>query len=530
VGPTGNGLNGAEKVNDPGTSSSASPQTDGTDVGRRTALRVLVGLVLLGAALRLVELGAQSFWVDELLTIKAAAVNGDFGVRDFLSNIQGPFHAWLVHVVARVSTSEAALRSVSAVAGIAMIPVVYLLGRDMTDRRTGLVAAGLAAVSPFAIWYSQEVRNYSLLMLLSASSTLAAWRIVARDGRARWGYVASTALALYCNLSAAFLWLAQSLFAVGRLVRQRRFAQWVVVCVVVAALAAPMLLALTNWVRDDNVAERVRVAPLTDEGELLRGGTTFSPMAIPYSIYSMVYGYALGPGTRELHSGSPLGAFVPHLWLAIPAGLVAALGLLAGMRELWRLGAPGRLVAAVVAVPLASAAVLALLNVKPFNVRYVAVMLPVVLVTLAAGVTSLPGRRGAWLCAALVLFSIVSFGRYRTDPAYAREDVRAAARYVAEREEPGDVVLVPVVRDVFTFYFEGTADEFVLYRGQTRSDESVAQVVEDRTAGKRRLWFVESRLWHMDPSERTPRVLEERFERLDSREFDGVRLKLYELE
>jgi len=339
VGPTGNGLNGAEKVNDPGTSSSASPQTDGTDVGRRTALRVLVGLVLLGAALRLVELGAQSFWVDELLTIKAAAVNGDFGVRDFLSNIQGPFHAWLVHVVARVSTSEAALRSVSAVAGIAMIPVVYLLGRDMTDRRTGLVAAGLAAVSPFAIWYSQEVRNYSLLMLLSASSTLAAWRIVARDGRARWGYVASTALALYCNLSAAFLWLAQSLFAVGRLVRQRRFAQWVVVCVVVAALAAPMLLALTNWVRDDNVAERVRVAPLTDEGELLRGGTTFSPMAIPYSIYSMVYGYALGPGTRELHSGSPLGAFVPHLWLAIPAGLVAALGLLAGMRELWRLGA-----------------------------------------------------------------------------------------------------------------------------------------------------------------------------------------------
>jgi len=58
----------------------------------------------------------------------------------------------------------------------------------------------------------------------------------------------------------------------------------------------------------------------------------------------------------------------------------------------------------------------------------------------------------------------------------------------------------------------------------------VAQVVEDRTAGKRRLWFVESRLWHMDPSERTPRVLEERFERLDSREFDGVRLKLYELE
>lgn len=499
-------------------------------MGERTLRVVLPLVVLLGAFLRFYRLGGQSLWVDEILTLQAANIGESLGLRDAFSNIQGPFHAFLIHFVAKLSTSEVALRSLSAIAGTGTIPVVYLLGRDMAGRRAGLVAAVLLAVSPFAIWYSQEVRNYAFLIFLSAVSTLVAWRIIVRGDRAWPLYVATVTLALYSNLSAAFLWLAHTIFGLGRLVRDRRLWKWAGACLVIALLFVPLFLGLTRWVEMDRVGERVVVAPFADEEELLRGSTTFTAMAAPYAGFTMVYGFGLGPGAHELHVNSPLRAFSRHLWLVVPAGLVAAAGFLLGFRRLWADGGAGRLVASVVVVPFAAAAVLALLNIKPFNVRYVAVMLPVVVVTLSAGVASLPVRRGAWLWAAVVLFSLVSLGNYYYVPEYAREDVRGAARYVAENERPGDIVLVPVVRHVFEFYFEGQAELFGLYRGQTRSSDGIQRVVDERTEGLTRLWFVDSRLWHMDPGGRTPSVLEERYERLETRRFAGATVTLYALD
>ncbi len=499
-------------------------------MGARTLRVVLPLLVLLGALLRFYKLGEQSLWVDEILTLQAANIGESLGFRDVFTNIQGPLHALLIHFIAKLSTSEVALRSLSAVAGAGTIPLIYLLGRDMAGRRTGLVAATLFAMSPFSIWYSQEVRNYSSLILLSTVSTLAAWRIIARGDRAWVLYVVSVTLGLYSNLSAAFLWLAHTIFGVGRLMRDRRLWRWAAACLVIAALVVPLFLGVTRWVEVDGVAERVVVAPLAPEDELVRGATTFSPMAVPYSVFAMLYGFGLGPSSYELHTDSPSGAFLRYLWLVVPAGLVAAAGFLLGFRWLWHKGEAGRLVASVVIVPFVAAALLALLNIKPFNVRYVAVMLPVVIVTLSAGVVSLPMRRGAWLWVAVALFSLVSLRNHYFVPAYAREDIRGAARYVSENERPGDIVLVPVVRDVFTFYFDGQAEHFVLYRGQTGSAEAVERVLDERTDGFTRLWFVDSRLWHMDAARRTPSVLEERYEKLDTRSFSGATVSLYALD
>ena len=53
-------------------------------------------------------------------------------------------------------------------AGTLLIPLLYALGRDLWDRRTGLVAALLGTVAPFLIWYSQEARMYGLFLLIEA--------------------------------------------------------------------------------------------------------------------------------------------------------------------------------------------------------------------------------------------------------------------------------------------------------------------------------------------------------------------------
>ncbi len=78
--------------------------------------------------------------------------------------------AWLWTQV--VGTGELGLRSLSALAGVATVPVAYLLGIELRDRRAGIAAAALVAVNPMLLWYSQEARGYALLVLLTALALL----------------------------------------------------------------------------------------------------------------------------------------------------------------------------------------------------------------------------------------------------------------------------------------------------------------------------------------------------------------------
>lgn len=64
------------------------------------------------------------------------------------------------------------LRSLPALVGTAAIAAVYALARVAYSRQIGLMAAGLMAVSPFAVYLSQEARHYTLPMLLITLSLI----------------------------------------------------------------------------------------------------------------------------------------------------------------------------------------------------------------------------------------------------------------------------------------------------------------------------------------------------------------------
>jgi hypothetical protein len=185
-------------------------------------------------------------------------------------------------------------------------------------------------------------------------------------------------------------------------------------------------------------------------------------------------------------------------------------------------------VVAVALAPVIGTALLALLNIKPFNVRYVAVIFPALLVVLGAGIAGL-GRRGVLLWGAVLLFCLVSARGYYFDPRYAREDVRGATRYVEAHEAPGDAVLVPIVPHLFAFYFEGDAERYVLYRGQTRSSADIERYVEAAVEGHRRLWFIDTRLWFIDEERLLPAYLDASYRLVDRQEFAGAVLSLYDV-
>ena len=90
-------------------------------------------------------------------------------------------------------------------------------------------------------------------------------------------------------------------------------------------------------------------------------------------------------------------------------------------------------------------------------------------------------------------------------------------------------MLVPVVRDVFNFYYGGASERFVVFRGQAGTDEEIERRIAGGAGDAERLWFVDARLWFVDPDRRIPAYLDARYERLESAAFPGVSVALYSL-
>ena len=175
---------------------------------------LVAAVTVVGAALRFATLANQSYWFDEAqaaheLHLSFAAMLGK--VNAYEPN--PPLFFVIGWLWANVfGTGEAGLRSLSALAGTAVIPIAYLCGRELVSGRAGLVAAALAALSPFMIWYSQEAREYMLLAALCGGSFLffaRTWRDP--SGRNLFVWALLSGLALLTQYFAGFLVAAEAI-------------------------------------------------------------------------------------------------------------------------------------------------------------------------------------------------------------------------------------------------------------------------------------------------------------------------------
>ena len=144
-------------------------------------------LVLLATAPVFIRFKAQSIWFDEGWSAYAAAQptlvaawNAD------LTN--PPLYYVLLNVAAHFfGTTEFALRFVSLLLGLPLIPLVFQLARRTAhSERAGRYAALLTACSAPLWWASQEARMYTLLALLITICALAWWILMIRPRRAAW--------------------------------------------------------------------------------------------------------------------------------------------------------------------------------------------------------------------------------------------------------------------------------------------------------------------------------------------------------
>ena len=189
----------------------------------RTAALALLAITLAAAALRLGTLDRQSFWFDELVTVSLL----HRGFADMLGQIpHSEATPYLYYVLAWPWTrlfgfGEVGLRSLSAVAGAAIVPVAYGAAAALVSRRAGVIAAALVAANPFLVWYAQEARAYSLFAFFAALTVLFFARALRGRRRSLIGWATAASLALSTHYFAIFLVAPEAAWLLLRL-RQRR--------------------------------------------------------------------------------------------------------------------------------------------------------------------------------------------------------------------------------------------------------------------------------------------------------------------
>ncbi len=398
------------------------PVRTGPDSAARTESRVrlemiapelwiLAVIVLIGAVLRFGTLSSQSYWLDEATTVHEMHLG--FGAllhQVHVNETTPPLYFILAWLWSKVfGTSEAGLRSLSALLGTLAIPIAYLCGRELMTRAAGIVAAALAALSPFLIWYSQEARSYMLFTVLCGLSFWFFARSL-RDPSHRnlaWWAVCSS-LAVLTHFFAGFLVAPEGVWLLLALRRRSAVIAAVSVAIVQVAIL-PLALGDTShpleWIKAFPLSVRIKQIPV----DLGLG-----------SLYQ-----------SSLVTEGLLGA-------AVLAAVVAALIMLGGDRRFKR--------GAAIAAALSAVVILLPIILAEFGSDYVVprnfapAWIP--LAVLLGAACTVPRARPAGYALAVVLLAGFVYANVRigNDPQYQRPDWRGVASALGTATGPRAVV------------------------------------------------------------------------------------------
>lgn len=213
--------------------------------------RLLVGILALGALLRLLQLNFQPLWWDEGYSVFFATRDfGEMLARTAIDIHPPLYYALLQLWIPLFGKDAAAIRLLSVIIGSAAIPLVFVTAKKLFDSTVAVVAAFLLAIAPLSIYYSQELRMYGLVMLLGLASVALQLKILRSDPHsksilAELLYIVVTAALLYTEYYAAFLLVAQLaavLYLKYRAGWEIKFRSWVVRWLLAGVLYLPWVL------------------------------------------------------------------------------------------------------------------------------------------------------------------------------------------------------------------------------------------------------------------------------------------------
>jgi len=402
-------------------------------------LLVLAGL-LVGFALRLYRLGATSLWYDETVSVALAQKSIPALIQHTAGDIHPPGYYLLLHFWQALTQPTPTLGLEFLYAwpslwcGLLIVALLFPLGRRLASLPVALVGLWLAALNPYQIWYSQEVRMYTLgalLGLVGLWALLRWWQAGAAGQRPyRWlvVYAVAGAAGLYTlyyflfvlvalNAIALFFW-----FTAWRQTAMRQWLFWLGAQLALLLLWLPWLprfwqQAIEPPVPPWRVPWTTGAAFLDDlargASALISGQSTLAPTGWFWLFFFfLILIIAYLHYTNKKEGQPPIGYFVLAGYLLIPlAALVIS--------TLW-------------ITPL-------------YHVRYLFTYAPPLLLLLAAALLACRNRQrllGAVATIGLLVVHGWSLYNFWFAPTWQDDDHRSAVAQLAQAWRPGDTIVV----------------------------------------------------------------------------------------
>lgn len=448
-----------------------------------------IALILLAAtAVFTFRLGHEGLWVDELFSVRDASYDSLAGV--YAASTVRPLYYFILHFWMGVSTHDVWLRSLSVIAALVAVFLIYRLGRRLAGETEGLIAAALLATSPLFVNHTQEVRMYALSLCLGLAGTLflahallgqteevaqtapteLSIRPHSPSRKTIIGWVVFRLLAILTVPLNLTLLIPDALLVLFRFRRQpKELLRFTAAFISILLLWSPIVFTLLGVLdpSSDYAAERADFAAAPGLNNLVYPLKFW--MVLPFVTN-------LGPVAHNFY----------RLFTLLIAGLVGA-GLLYKRRA-----AALPWTCAWFILPLIPIIAFSLLSARIWEPRYVLFVSPYLFILTAAGFARLWKH---WKTAAIVttltyvLGIGVALGHYYT--IQNRGDYRFNLETIEANEQPGDALFWSYPRDMaLDHYYDGNADIFSNSGRDVDSPETMRQWLSEFPSTYERAWLV----------------------------------------
>jgi mannosyltransferase len=484
-------------------------RTDRTAVARPG--RWILALTVLGLAVRLAFINAQSLWLDETLSLdQAGRPLLDMWRFQYTSNVHVPLYHTLLHFwIGVFGTGAVSLRLFSVLPGAACVPLLAVVVRRMFDDRVAVVAAALGAMAPFWVWHSDEGRMYPLTLFLGLASLVLLFAALDRSSFGRWAaYAAVTAVGFYAHYFLLLMPPVHLAWIVLQRPGARPVRAWMASITVAGLAFLPWILLL--------VTQRLTAAgaaPFSNHGQGYVNA--MNPFGLVYAVLIFVAVYVVG-----YHSVAIL-----DLVSAILVGVWPVVSLLAAVRR----GRADRRVArnaAFLGVWLVTQVLVVLIidHFQPgMTQKYIIMASVPTLALVALGIDRLGRRVGPVVLVALVVLGGLTIAQNVEPDNPVRQDWAGAAAGVRARYRPGDIVAVlpSFNSNALEYYWDGFTPVYGLLNHSWDVDRTLDHDIPElaRAHPGATLWVVTSHAEGFDPHGRVVEGLRTQFARTAYEEF-----------
>jgi 4-amino-4-deoxy-L-arabinose transferase-like glycosyltransferase len=416
----------------------------------------------LAAALRWFRIDAQSLWYDEGISAHQLTRSFPEILRAAALDTHPPLYYWTLKAWGEtIGSSELQLRSLSAAWGLAAVVLTFLIGRRLFGTLAGTLAALLLAVSPLAVYYSQEVRMYAQVTALGLLT------VYAYVTRRNWVYAIAGIVTLYTQYLGIAMLIALNLHALVWW-RSRTRREWVAWLAANLAIGICFLPWLPTFI--DQQSHALNTSPRTPArlaidtlsaygGGVARGQEffAFGAVLVGLAVLGVLFNRDRRAATLALLA-----------WL-VPLALVLGLGLRSGLYE----------------------------------VRYLVLSLPGLMLLVGLGIVRVVRQPMAAALVGLAALVPAAQGLQQQyfDPTLARDDYRSLVADIVRDARPTDAVVLSAENqvEIFSYYYHGSLATIGLPAHRPIDADDTRQRLDALRAEHSRIWLVSWAMAEADP-------------------------------